>query len=222
MSDRIGTRKWRQVLAGTGLSALIAAGAVGAASAQETAAAGTVAFVSLFGGTATIIDDGAESALGNSGARIGPGDHVVTGNRGRVAVRLDGGIRFALGPNTDLRFDAPREEADGWWGAVTVETGIIQAAFAPQPPWTQVVVSSPAAVATSEGGNFVLETDGTMTSVLSLGARVVVSGQGEGADTAAILGPGVGVDVMPGWAPYAPLRWAESRVEDFMTRGAFP
>ncbi|MBB4286839.1 FecR domain-containing protein [Roseospira goensis] len=202
---------------------MIAAGPPRAATAApDGIGADSIGHVTLFMGRASVIEDAFARPM-QTGMRVRAGSHVVTGEGARASVRLDGGVVLTLGAATDLRIEAQTPDPDGWQGRATLRRGLVRIEFASGSQWAGFTVATRAATATCEGGHFLVESNGLLTTVYADDGRVMVRGTDAGDDgTVTVLGAGSGVDVARGQPPYAPTAWPASRATDMRLRASYP
>jgi hypothetical protein len=155
------------------------------------------------------------------GARVFPGDKILTGPGARVRVEFADGSTLSVGANSKVAVDRMVLDPNnkGVRGVISLVVGILRASLG-RAPWTDgFEVETRAAIASVRSTDFIAEVRDDKTSVF------VVDGQVAVAPTAAapvLVDPGFGVDVTPDGSAATVKKWGQSRVDDVIARTQVP
>lgn len=153
---------------------------------------------------------------------VAAGDHVVTGEAGRVTLRFDGGMVVTAGAATNLEVIANAATLSGWRGVARLYRGVVRLETAPGAQVDGFVVTTPTAQVSTRGAHALVDASPTLTSVYAERGRVLVSGPAGPAESVTVLGGGYGVDSLRHQPVYDPLRWAPARAEALLARTLYP
>ncbi|WP_184048212.1 hypothetical protein [Roseospira visakhapatnamensis] len=203
----------------TALAALLLAPAMAGLRVAAAPAQTPLGRVTAVRGPAGLIRYGVSQGLTRGAVVIG-GDRLVTGERTKVSLGVNGGAVLTVGPATDITVTRYRTDRDGHDLTLTLARGSLRAHLAAGAQWRAVSIAAPTATATTQAGTLVIEADLFTATIYALDgpARVSITPDAPGGTAVARLGTGMGVDVARGARAIRPVPWTNRTAAPLLTR----
>jgi hypothetical protein len=155
------------------------------------------------------------------GARIFPGEKILTGADSRVRIEFADGSTLSVGAGSKVAVDSVVLDADnkGVRGVISLVVGILRASLG-RAPWADgFQVETRAAIASVRSTDFIAEVLDDKTSVFVVEGQVAVA---PAAAAPVLVDPGFGVDVTPDGGAATVKKWGQDRVDDAIARTQVP
>ncbi len=152
------------------------------------------------------------------GDKVAVGDSIVTGEDGKVDLRLTDGSLLTVGPSSRVEVARFAPKAGGGTGEALLSllSGVIKLIVNDGTRWGRFAVQTETAVASVRGTEWLVEAAKDASAVLVLTGSVEVASRSPG--PVFTLGPGQGTDIKAGAAPTPPKIWGAARRQKALAR----